>query len=94
MNLAGRLPASALSDYLSGLLIGHELASAVAWRARNIGSEAPIVLVGEASLLARYHAALPAFGLAATTLPNTAAAGLHRLVGIATGGASSLSQPD
>jgi 2-dehydro-3-deoxygalactonokinase len=86
MNLAGRLSASVLADYLSGLLIGHELVSALAWRARHIGPEAPIVLIGEATLLARYRAALPAFGLAASTLPNTAAAGLHHLLGLAAGG--------
>ncbi len=86
MNLAGRLPAPVLADYLSGLLIGHELVSAVAWRARHIGPEAPIVLIGEATLLARYRAAFPAFGLAASTIPNTAAAGLHHLLGLAAGG--------
>jgi len=83
MNLAGRLPASVLADYLSGLLIGHELVSAVAWRAREIGRDAPIVLIGEERLLTRYRAALPAFGLAAASLPNTAAAGLHHLLGLA-----------
>ena len=82
MNLAGRLPASVLADYLSGLLIGHELVSAVAWRAREIGQDAPIVLIGEDRLLARYRAALPAFGLEAASLPNTAAAGLHHLLSL------------
>ena len=83
MNLAGRLPASVLADYLSGLLIGHELVSAIAWRARQIGHAAPIVLIGEEPLLARYRAALAAFGLSAASMPNTAAAGLHHLLGLA-----------
>jgi 2-dehydro-3-deoxygalactonokinase len=91
MNLAGRLPAEVLADYLSGLLIGHELVSAVAWRAREIGRDAPIVLIGEEKLLARYRAALPAFGLQAASLPNTAAAGLHHLLGLAARGPD---QPD
>ena len=83
MNLAGRLPAAVLADYLSGLLIGHELVSAIAWRARQIGHAAPIVLIGEEPLLARYRAALAAFGLSAASMPNTAAAGLHHLLGLA-----------
>ena len=85
MNLAGRLPATVLADYLSGLLIGHELVSARAWLARHIGRDAPVFLIGEAKLLDRYRAALPAFDLTATSLPNTAAAGLHRLLGLAAG---------
>ena len=85
MNLAGRLPATVLADYLSGLLIGHELVSARAWLARHIGRDAPVFLIGEAKLLDRYRAALPAFELTATSLPNTAAAGLHRLLGLAAG---------
>ncbi|MBA3477874.1 MAG: 2-dehydro-3-deoxygalactonokinase, partial [Lautropia sp.] len=77
MNLAGRLPTVALADYLSGLLIGNELASATAWLAREAGPDTPLVLVGEPALLARYQAALVAFGSDAARLPNTAAAGLR-----------------
>lgn len=85
MNLAGRLPVVVLADYLSGLLIGHEIVSASAWLARHIGRDAPLALIGEAKLLARYRAALPAFGLTATSLPNTAAAGLHHFLGLIAG---------
>jgi len=85
MNLAGRLPATAVADYLSGLLIGHELVSAVAWLARQAAREAALVLVGEPALLTRYQVALQAFGLHAAHLPNTAAAGLHHLLALAAG---------
>jgi 2-dehydro-3-deoxygalactonokinase len=80
MNLAGRLPAAVLGDYLSGLLIGHELVSATAWLARRAGAGIPIVLIGEDALLGRYQAALATFGLQATRRGNTAAAGLHHLL--------------
>ena len=83
MNLAGRLPVTSLEDYLSGLLIGHELVSATAWLGRNAGSDTPIVLIGEHALLSRYQAAFAAFGLHPASLGNTAAAGLHRLITLA-----------
>jgi 2-dehydro-3-deoxygalactonokinase len=83
MNLAGRLPVTALADYLSGLLIGHELTSATHWLRRQAGGLPPIVLIGEQALLERYHAAFAAFEIRATHLGNTAAAGLHRLINLA-----------
>ncbi len=83
MHLAGRLPATALADYLSGLLIGHELVSAIAWLADRAGPQVPILLIGEAALADRYRDALAAFGLAAPCRGNTAAAGLHRLLTLA-----------
>jgi 2-dehydro-3-deoxygalactonokinase len=86
MNLAGRLPVTALADYLSGLLIGHELVSATAWLAEQNAACAPIVLIGESVLLARYRTALAAFGLAVRDLPNTAPAGLHHLLALGAGG--------
>lgn len=83
MHLAGRLPRAELADYLSALLIGHELVSALAWLAARAGARVPLVLVGEAALTARYRRALEAFGMAAETRDNTAAAGLHRLAQLA-----------
>ncbi len=83
MHLAGRLPVTVLSDYLSGLLIGHELVSAIAWLQRQAGADTPIVLIGESVLLTRYTAAFAASGLQTTTLGNTAAAGLHHLINLA-----------
>ena len=78
MRLADRLPATALPDYLSGLLIGHELVSATAALGDD-GLRLPCVLVGEAALLARYRAGFAAFDRSVTSLDNTAAAGLFRL---------------
>jgi len=86
MNLAGRLPVAALSDYLSGLLIGHELASATAWLGREAAGNPKIVLIGEAHLLRRYEDALASFGLHASSLQNTAAAGMHYLLNLTAGG--------
>jgi 2-dehydro-3-deoxygalactonokinase len=56
--LFDRLPGSALADHLSGLLIGSEVAAGVA----NLDAAVPLVLVGDAALLARYRRALAAFG--------------------------------
>lgn len=83
MNLAGRLPVTSLADYLSGLLIGHELVSATAWLSRNADGDTPIVLIGEHALVARYQGAFAAFGLHPSSLGNTAATGLHRLITLA-----------
>jgi len=76
LGLTGRLPHEALSGYLSGLLIGHELRAGLA----ELDQGAPLLLVGEPALCARYAAALDLFGRPAVpVLPNTAAAGLQRL---------------
>ena len=59
LGLTGALSPEAQADYLSGLLIGHEIAGleAVIGAARP-----PIVLVGGAELCERYRRALVAFG--------------------------------
>lgn len=80
LGLLQRLPASGLADYLSGLLIGHELRAGLAWRARAGLAAAPLVLVGEPALCQRYEWALQDFDQALdAALGNTAAAGLWRL---------------
>ena len=56
LGLFSELPATGLEDYLSGLLIGVELAAALP----ACAATAPLVLVGEAALCERY---LLAFGL-------------------------------
>ena len=77
LGLTGRMRASGLADYLSGLLIGHELRSGLAWRARHGLGDRPLVLVGEPRLCARYADALAHIGSAAGyVLDNTAPAGL------------------
>ena len=77
LGLTGALPATAQADYLSGLLIGHEMVSL----ARIYppappagGSPMPLVLCGEADLCRRYAIALQAFGLAAPTIATQATA--------------------
>lgn len=75
LGLTGRLPPAALEDFLSGLLIGSELVSALAGL-QEPGAE-PLILVGEPSLCNRYAQALRIFARpAAAVLGNTAARGL------------------
>ncbi len=58
LGLVGQLTGEAQADYLSGLLIGHEIAAL-----DQLGERpAPIVLVGEGALCERYRRALAAFG--------------------------------
>lgn len=78
LGLTQRLPHDALADYLSGLLIGHELISALA---RTAHAQAqPLVLVGESALCRRYAAALQCLGQpASAVLDNTAPLGLWAL---------------
>ena len=54
--LAGRLSGASAGDYLSGLLIGAEVA------AQGAGSDRPVVLVGAENLADRYAAALALAG--------------------------------
>lgn len=82
LGLTGRLPHDALADYLSGLLIGHELVSALA-RTTDADTH-PLVLVGEPALCRRYACALAHFGRPAdAVLGNTAPQGLWALAGAA-----------
>ena len=78
--LTGRMRGEEACDYLSGLLIGHEIEAGLAWRARAGLSDAPLVLIGEPELCRRYRFALECFGKRADLLlPNTAPAGLWSL---------------
>jgi 2-dehydro-3-deoxygalactonokinase len=80
LGLARRMRASALSDYLSGLLIGHEVRAGLRWRDRAHLTDAPLRLIGETSLCQRYALALHLFGAGpAVVLPQAAAAGLWQL---------------
>lgn len=74
LGLLGDLPHAALADFLSGLLIGHEVLAGL----RGLqDAAAPIVLIGEAALCARYAEALAQFGAGTVrSLGNTAPAGL------------------
>jgi 2-dehydro-3-deoxygalactonokinase len=80
LGLTGELAAAALADYMSGLLIGHELRAGLAWRFTQGLAQAPLLLIGEPSLCARYAQGLHAFDCKVDlTLDNTAPAGLWRL---------------
>jgi 2-dehydro-3-deoxygalactonokinase len=77
LHLMDRLPATATRSYLSGLLIGHEVAAALA----GTGARA-VHLAGAAGLAALYRAALEAQGVAVTRHdPDLVAEGLHRIGG-------------
>jgi len=74
LGLTQRWPAAALSDHLSGMLIGHELLAGLRQ------AEGPLVLVGEPLLCNRYARALQVLGIASPDVHgNTACAGLWQL---------------
>jgi 2-dehydro-3-deoxygalactonokinase len=79
LGLTGQLAPTAQPDYLSGLLIGHEVCALRALLdARGMPSR--IVLCGDEALCRRYSRALPRFGLATPELAVQAAErGLWRL---------------
>ena len=74
LGLTGELSGSAQPDYLSGLLIGHELSAlAGVQRQRRPGAVLPsIILIGNSQLCARYSRALKACGFARITLAEQA----------------------
>ncbi|WP_242205822.1 MULTISPECIES: 2-dehydro-3-deoxygalactonokinase [unclassified Pseudomonas] len=74
LGLTGELSPTAQADYLSGLMIGHELAAlaSVQRRRRNNPNLPSIILIGNAQLCARYSRALDACGFADVTLAEQA----------------------
>jgi 2-dehydro-3-deoxygalactonokinase len=66
--LFGRLPRRALASYLSGLLIGAELADALRWS----GTQLPIIAVGSAQLIGNYRAAAHHFGVKLDAIESAA----------------------
>lgn len=77
LGLFVKLEADVLEDYLSGLLIGHEIRSAIA--AGSADPALPVVLIGEGRLCRRYARALRILGIEpAAELGNTAPDGLFR----------------
>ncbi|WP_447786666.1 2-dehydro-3-deoxygalactonokinase [Pseudomonas germanica] len=74
LGLTGELSPTAQADYLSGLMIGHELAAlATVQRRRRKNPNLPsIILIGNAQLCARYSRALDACGFASVTLAEQA----------------------
>ncbi len=78
MELTGELPSDALPDYLSGLLIGTELAAAL--RGPDVLQDSPLALIGSPVLTQRYGHALAAVGHASNVvLDNTAPQGLWQI---------------
>nr|WP_209442146.1 2-dehydro-3-deoxygalactonokinase [Neoroseomonas oryzicola] len=71
-SLFGEVAEAEAASFLSGLLIGHEVAAAL-----EDGVAPPIVLIGSEALTARYAAALDAFGVPHRAAdPDAAARGL------------------
>ncbi|RZJ14398.1 MAG: 2-dehydro-3-deoxygalactonokinase [Acidovorax sp.] len=64
LGLTGALPATAQADYLSGILIGHEIASLARLHPPTGAAPIPLVLCGETDLCRRYAIALQAYGFA------------------------------
>lgn len=81
LTLAGELAATAVPDFLSGLLLGEELRIA---RLRDEGAIAPLCLIGEPSLCERYIVAAQQFGYAAPAIIDDASVqGLWQLASAA-----------
>lgn len=79
LGLTGQLTPQGQADYLSGLLIGHELVAGLAAIADDHHGTPPLALIGDPALLARYAGALRALDHApAALLGNTAPQGLHQ----------------
>ena len=75
--LFGELPGSGVEDYLSGILIGSEIAAGLRW---SEGVEGAVTLIGEPVLCQRYARALGIAGLTvAIAEEGTTARGLWRI---------------
>jgi len=80
LGLTEQLSAQGLADYLSGLLIGHEIRAGMVWRKAAGLDSAPLVLVGEPVLCQRYRDGMQCFEVEVDTiLANTAATGLWQI---------------
>lgn len=77
LGLTWRLSHGQLKDYLSGLLIGHELISGLAKSSTSLQAQGPLLLIGDAALCQRYAQAFAALDVpVAATLDNPAPRGL------------------
>jgi 2-dehydro-3-deoxygalactonokinase len=84
LGLCAHIPASGLADYLSGLLIGEEIRTGLAWRDAAGLENTALVLVGESALCERYALALQHYQQQPEAiLSNTAPQGLWRLAEMA-----------
>lgn len=79
LGLTHRLQPDALKDYLSGLLIGHELVSGPVRMQAALDDDTPLLLIGEGALCRRYGQALGILGVTPTAqIGNTAPRGLFQ----------------
>jgi 2-dehydro-3-deoxygalactonokinase len=76
--LMQRMPETALADYLSGLLIGSEIAEAA-------GDGRAVTIIASAALAARYADALRLTGRTSTLAPDDCAAAGHWRIARAAG---------
>ena len=81
--LTDRLPTTGVASYLSGLLIGTEVAEGLALIARDPGQA--ILVVGQGELAGRYLEALERAGRGARSAPEDAAAAGHFAIARAAG---------
>jgi 2-dehydro-3-deoxygalactonokinase len=82
LGLTGQLAAEQQPDYLSGLLIGHELSGLEKLLAQTGAGwdSQPVLLIGEAALVERYRLALAHFGCRhARTVANATERGLWHI---------------
>ncbi len=78
--LTGALAPEGVADYLSGLLLGAEVAAARGWAQGDGVEEGTVTLVGDAALCERYRRALALAGFAvAAGPPDAAARGMWRI---------------
>jgi 2-dehydro-3-deoxygalactonokinase len=84
LGLFGELPASALGSYLSGLLIGSELAEALACLPEAPGARA-LTVIGDSALAERYRGAIEGAGFDARTGDADASARGQLLIARAAG---------
>ena len=78
--LSGELAPAEVSDWLSGVLIGHEIRAALAWAKACGGDGERVLAIGADAIVARYVAALAQAGVDAELGPPDAAArGLFRV---------------
>jgi 2-dehydro-3-deoxygalactonokinase len=78
--LTGELAPEGVADYLSGLLLGAEVATGRRWIERHSAQDLSVTLIGDSMLCNRYTRALAAADLSAATGPRDAAArGLWRI---------------
>ena len=78
--LTAELAPAAVADYLSGLLLGAEVAAGRRWLQQHAAGGESMTLVGEAVLCDRYQRALALAGFESTPGPvNAAATGLWRI---------------